>query len=858
MKPGDLRIAHNIDFGANLGAITIRRGYDSVSTIAGMDSILGIYAAYYRDGSQQLFIVADSAGVGYGNIYITQKGSVNIADAPDSLTRIWQYWGVQSKPSFSQHADNVYIVNSQQKGIVWNGKIARTWPPLAPGEPLIIPLNDTASTGYGLDGSYRYVLTIDSLPSGSSTKDARTYLSSPINIKNGKVLITDLSWPRDDSMTTLDTSVTADSIRYVLYRTKGDFGQLDRSDSMWILTDTRTTVANYGALAGLVIIDSTADTSLTTGKVIIVDSLLGRDSTGVLRSYIGAPGYVSMDTTPSYSQARTDSAELYGIFHGVPSAGLGDTMGIAYACTFIDTLTGWESDTGRSLIVWVDSLASGVGNPPYSITIKLPNVPSGSTGLIKNLYRANLMKINSGAKFSVLDSAETVRLEQLLMILRACGGIYTDETIYLREGDRTICFTIQEEYRRFIKEHNISYSDSRRWRKLVPVDSILLDDFILLAQFVDTQSTYGDSVRYDSLAATGEVYLKGSLNRPPTQIFSFEDRLWSVDGSNLWKSSLLSSVLDTVPFFTQVPAITLNRDDGDQITLTFSARGVIRVFKNFSNHNVYQNANLEWARSEVSGTFGCIAPNSYAKGFSGHYYLSDAGVVRENEGANLERTQSIELISAPIKSFDQMSLIDKSAAIGFYDDRKFLLYVPAAGTTYVYDERASDHVGYPVWSTWDLVFQGATKYGVETELGFFPGDTMYYFNGNILYLLGVDVAFNLDVTPDPVVVTWQTGPLFPDGRRQSISKIGAWIRQDAGHYIVKIAVIDESGTVSDSVAFNFISDPGERYVVRGVGVNNGVFLLLGGTNQVAIANVVPSIIDGIDIWYTDESPVIVE
>ncbi|MCK5601666.1 hypothetical protein KAR91_07355 [Candidatus Pacearchaeota archaeon] len=803
MKLGDLRIAHNIDFGANLGAMTIRFGYDSISTISGMDSILGIYGAYYSDGTQQLFVVADSSGVGYGNIYVANKGSVNLT--ADSLTRIWQYWGIQNHPSFTMQDDNVYIVNGQQKGIVWNGTVARTWPPRVPGEPLIVPLNDTASTGYGLDGTYRYVLTTDSLPSGSSFRDVRTYLSSPVTVKNGKVLITGLMWPRDDSLTSLDTSTTSDTVRYILYRTKGDIGRLDRTDSVYADSSTHTRVANFGALADLVIIDSTSDDSLGAARHIFPDSLLGRDSTGTLRSYLGSPGYVSMDTTiGGYNTNRDTLGDSSGIFYGLPTQK--DTLGVAYTCTFIDTNTAIESDTGRSLFVW-----NTEGENAYSVTIKLPRIPSGDSGLVINLYRAHILQVT-------FDSS------------------YWD-TVYTGTSGPVGYYNV-------------------RWVSYLMVDTVVVGSYSLQGQYVSSDTQVIDSIRFDSLSTRRE-FTKTSPPSLTSDVFSWDNRLWSIETQKVWNSQITNNPTDTLQSWMQASPIPINPDDGDQITLAYpSSRGVIRVFKNFSNYNIFQNSSLEWARTEVSGTFGCIAPNSYARGFSGHYYLSDAGVVRETEGPNLERTQSTELVSAPIKSFDNMSLLDKSKAIGFYNDRKYMLHVPAAGTTYVYDERAN------AWSTWDLVFEGATKYDIEDEIGFLPGATMYYFNDSSLYRIGSEAAFNNDVINDPVIARWETGPLFLDGNRQSVEKIGLWaIQHSSTRYRVAIAITDEGNSISDSITFitNVPLLLYDRYKVKSVGSNSGVFLLLGGTNRAAtFVSSVPPIIDGIDIWYTEQGEVLVE
>ena len=138
LKPNELVRAHNADYSSR-GSLKIAKGYDSISTISGQDSIISIYSAYYSDGNQQLFIVTDSAGVGYGNIYVTPLGSANL----DSATQIATKWSIQNKPSFTQYKNDIYIVNGQSRSIIYDyeTKSAREFPPRSPGEIIVTPLN---------------------------------------------------------------------------------------------------------------------------------------------------------------------------------------------------------------------------------------------------------------------------------------------------------------------------------------------------------------------------------------------------------------------------------------------------------------------------------------------------------------------------------------------------------------------------------------------------------------------------------------------------------------------------------------------------------------------------------------------
>ncbi|GAG14466.1 unnamed protein product, partial [marine sediment metagenome] len=247
-----------------------------------------------------------------------------------------------------------------------------------------------------------------------------------------------------------------------------------------------------------------------------------------------------------------------------------------------------------------------------------------------------------------------------------------------------------------------------------------------VAQISGDSTAYTDSIRWDSISSvTGKLYNKATPPSLLSNIFSFENKMFGIQGSNLYWSRL-----DTAAAWGAFDFVSLNRSDGDHNTVAYPARGVVRVHKNKSNFNVYQDANLNWNRREISGQFGCIAPQSHSAGLFGHYFLSENGVLRESEGQYLERTQQIKLVSAQLDNFDALPLTTKAKAKSFYFDQKYMLSI--GDTTYVYDERAD------AWTTWDFTFQDATYYGVEDVLGFYPGDTMYFIKpgDSLLYRYG--------------------------------------------------------------------------------------------------------------------------
>ena len=139
IKPNEFRQLDGWDLNRNPGSLTPRFGYDNQGTVAGQDSLIGIFGAYFSDGRQRLFYVGDSNGTGYGNIYAT---GFNVTSGQ---TRIETEWPVINKPTFTVFRDKVYITNGSSRGIVYDNEISRPFPLYAPAEPKIVPLNTTGN-----------------------------------------------------------------------------------------------------------------------------------------------------------------------------------------------------------------------------------------------------------------------------------------------------------------------------------------------------------------------------------------------------------------------------------------------------------------------------------------------------------------------------------------------------------------------------------------------------------------------------------------------------------------------------------------------------------------------------------------
>lgn len=942
IQPNFARMAHNIDFSrGGVGAISQRAGWSFVDTLLGMDSIIGIYGAYYSDGTQQLIVVADSAGVGYGGIYATQKGSANLDS--DSLTKVSGFWSAQQTPYFAMHNNNVFIVNGAQKGRAWNGEISRGFPVRVSGEPVIVPIDlDGAVDSDTISGEYRYTfkqravafprqrfwITIDTVLNSNAYNDTITtngganrvvtftsdatataseivvgliteingtaglsdsvnaqansqdkllgrysiletvdatnltikfdtaipieqsiestvgsgsidsftigfgIVSSPVSVNGGRILLTGFNAPEyDTSFGSIDTLVT------FIYRSKKNPGPLTPNDSMgfidsFIVIDSSGGNNGIDAISDVVVIDSIRSDTLTMSGVLRQHLRIGRFSTGAYVRRMGAPGFVFSDTL--LDSNTTTTQYFRGIYRGWPALQR-DTVGVLYTITFIDTITGYESDTGRSLFVSYKSNSDADVNRAY--TISLPKIPSNETGLVVNIYRAAVMQVTRDTVFHYIDTTKITVYEEV--IPADVGG---DDNVGGGGGNQ---------WDEIYNENNpISHEELViRNRALYgrAVDSTIVSTFYLVSQVPSSQATFRDSIAHDSLALSAPIYTKHSPPDGLKNLISTDNRLFGTVGSDLYFSRL-----DKVTSWSAFSGISLNRDDGDENTTVYPLRGLVRVLKNKSSFNVFQDANLNWNRQEVSGAYGSIASHSHARGFNKNYFLSDIGVIAESEGQFLNRTQSIELVSARLDNFDKIPISTKARARAFYDDQKYMLSI--GDTTYVYDERAQ------AWSTWDFSFLDATHYGVETNVGFFPGDTMYFIKPGQAGLYRFSDA-EIDSSINDIDVEYRSAPFLvgsqQDGSEiKNVNSIGLWTRSYATTTAPGITgtLIKSKGGINDTTG-SFVGGTAflnetQRFFKYSIDADVDHFFSLklqkpiaGGLDLIGIA------IDGYDIYW---------
>ncbi len=79
MQPGEARVCHNLDLNDAPGGLVVRSGYEYIMTVPGLDSLLWNQpmVVQYSDGSKEMLLVGDTAGVGYANIYRSERNSLD-------------------------------------------------------------------------------------------------------------------------------------------------------------------------------------------------------------------------------------------------------------------------------------------------------------------------------------------------------------------------------------------------------------------------------------------------------------------------------------------------------------------------------------------------------------------------------------------------------------------------------------------------------------------------------------------------------------------------------------------------------------------------------------------------------------
>ena len=161
-------------------------------------------------------------------------------------------------------------------------------------------------------------------------------------------------------------------------------------------------------------------------------------------------------------------------------------------------------------------------------------------------------------------------------------------------------------------------------------------------------------------------------------------------------------------------------------------------------------------------------------------------------------------------------------------------------TTYAYDERAD------AWSTWSLKVSSSAMYGVETQLAFVPGDTLYFTQpgDSTLYRYGSSETDN----GAPIGIRWKSVPLFGNGYRYGIDELDLWVSQGASGNGLYLYFYDEGDTLINSSYPTSFTDLTKRLVRKAPVAND--FLECQLWMATATADTLNlTVVDGIDIHY---------
>lgn len=874
-KPGEAVTANETDLSrSKVGTIAKRYGFDKIDSLTVVDTIDLLYPLQFNDGTKYMMVIGTDADSGWGRIYISNEGSANFED--DSLTLLYSHVPITKDLYVAKLRDQYYVTTGVGRGCVigrfGQSMLARPFPMMAPGEPLIVPFDgDSATQAYTDDdtlgisvtavtGTVRYLFRLARDPneinpfSGDEDKfySGMSYLSSPVKVTNGNVYITNFQWMSADSGLAYDTvSDTCTVIK--IYRSLTDVGSLDAGDYGYAIGQIQS--CDPDSISNLVFIDHYTDAMLRNS----VDScLLWQDSpTGfdentdslIDRCY-GAPGYVSRAT---FSAADTTATgDSIGVYWGWPEPeGIELAQGVAYTCAFIDTLTSVQSDTGRSLIIVRDQ-----SDTVKSYTLSLPCSASNVGATTINLYRAALR---------VMAHTSTITWKEQTgggtLCFWYCKSNYGDTTHTWTYACRN--FRNQTELSRIYADVQAQspyncppsffdpfYSVVSRSKDVRTVDTVYVEQFRLVGQIPDTATTYTDTLRYDSLLSH-KPFEDNTVPPFLSSTFAFNGRLYGADGNNFYRSDVGTTSSWGVFDYVEI-------DPGfDEITAAWPTQYALAIAKQFSRYGVSES---EFVQPEIVGRWGCLAPKSFAMTPAGPIYLSAAGIVLETQGQYLERAIVPGIISEKINHILSKTPADLQASKGIWLDREQQYWWTCGDTTWVWDLLATKRFGDNVWTTFSIAPAGGAFYDATNDYKVIPGRTLYFWrNGDArIYQYGKDITYpELDYNVDSggyskIVPIYKTGPLLWGKEASQIRGFGMVVNFDGvvadSSEILTVNAYDVDGTALTSSTLGHLY---RRYLKREVTLSPSLYyqLTITGSPLSALGMESGTAVEMLEIYY---------
>jgi len=812
VKPNQATECLNTDPSEKYEALRPRKGYVSLTdSLPQATPVYGLYGAIDRDGSKRLVAVTDQrssslTGLGYLVASPDYDYEIDLDSGADSL---YPYIYTGAPFSYTTWKDDEFISNGRQVPIVIHNGYARDLVVQAPGEPRIYPINDTAATGYGLEnGEYRYLIIF---APGNGGNYNVSYLTHPVKSDSrGKVMLTNFTSRALDTL--LDTTDGEwDSCRLSIYRCTTNVERYTKDIKMWSIFAVDLHPAD-SILDTLRIIDSVPDTLLGTGSYTGTEYpdyvKRGRLSNLNLNNFrVGAPTYIG----------RNISSDTNDICLPKDTAGDIDTTTIcvAYMCTYTDTITGYESDSGRNLYVFLQIDTSGVDTVLDSnFVIGIPPVPAGSEYLVRNLYKAY------GYTYARDSMGGNV--------LRGW-----DTTYIIKWGSRPI---------------RGRWHATDRDTILTPIYALdtNFSPYYRLATIEDsTIKYYTDTNTWDSIMSQRDIYYRSGAPVALNYIVPFGDRAWGAEGSDVYYS-----YLDSGGYWSVFDNIALNKDDGDVITAIVPDRDYINIYKNNSKFILYTDDGINYNRKWIVDGIGCIAPYSMVSYNGNMIYLSSNGVISETGSIYKDKGSSVGIISFNIENLIDYTPDQQRTAVGAIKDNKYWLSYPDKDTTYVYDFKTG------AWSIYDYAFSQATFYDTVHSDNIRPAKDMLFITSSSDKIFKADTGI-LDIDgsdSSAIYCNWTSGYIGMSPTIKTISEVGLYTEPDIvdSSNTVAIRIYDSWNNLRDSAIFT-MQQPYEKKSPDRRELGNYFRVKVdnvSGSDTLAEFN-----INGIDIWIDGQTPV---
>ena len=773
VKPNQARECLNWDLSEKPGALTIRNGYAPVGYKNDTNSLVFLHTHYYRDDRKELFGIAKSDTAAWGTLYRSGDKRIIL----DSAIYHYVYTGAQwSAVSWKDH---VILANGYQRPLVWNGSECRQLTLPAPGEPSVVQIDSTDN----LDGEYRYM--IYQVPYAGENVDYLTsYKTQPIYVNNGALFLYGFPSVTPDSLYS-DTSsaLVVDTIVFALYRTKALNGELDDTTYFYSVMDNNYCTLNVAEIDTFTWLDTIPDESLGVGKYSFIQGQIeqysGLDSNNKIKARrFGMPNFICRDTCAPGSE-RLGRVQLtdWMLADSTP------IIGVGYMMTYWDSVSQIESDSGRVFLITPEE-----EDTARYYRIGLPPVPPNDTGLQRILYKG-------------------------LYIERE---YYIEDTFYYKNSRFTT-----------VSEEDESHADDPRYhmkikRTNLDVDTMFYGGFYPVTTIECRDSiAYTDSTIWDSISVK-QPYAGAVAPHKLNHITLMGDALWGTQGSKMY-----NSYLDTIGHWGAWDWYAFNLDDGDEITAIFPDREYITVFKNRSQHVLYQDSDGLYSKKWTVRGRGCVAPNSVQFYDGGVIYLDEHGVYYETAAPAKDKGTDRNSLSQPISDLIDYPISElKKAQSDIYDGKYFLSF-PDKDTTYIC---FLDLLPNKVWGIYDFAFEAATNYDIQDNAGLVPSSDMLFITGSDSAIYKFDTTQTDNGTE--IVARWKSGPIARSVRDMQISDIGFWTGTPDSVMTFKLWDSRDSAVI-DSREIT----PDDNHYKIGLKPNGSNYFYIGITNELSLIHI---------------------